>query len=141
MRKILNKLKERKGSVFLEALGGFFIACLVLILIVNVVTALFYVSRLGTFSDNVSKIVSREGKYDSSVQNKITEYLEESKLGNISISLDGTEFMPGTKKIQLNDKVQVKVTGSMDISFFVFTDFKIPLSNKSTTRSEVYWKS
>lgn len=138
--KVLNKLKEQKGSVFLEALGGFFIACLVLILIVNVVTALFYVSRLGTFSDNVSKIVSREGKYDSSVQNMITEYQEESKLGNISISLDGTEFMPG-KKIQLNDKVQVKVSGSMDISFFVFTDFKIPLSNKSISRSEVYWKS
>lgn len=134
------KLKEHKGAMYIETLGGFFIACIVLILMINVVTALVYMSRLGTFSENVSKIVSREGKYDSNVETIIEEYKNESSLGNINISLDGTEFMSGTKKIQLNDKIQVTISGTVDISFFIFT-FKIPVENKDISRSEVYWKS
>ncbi|MBR3771127.1 MAG: DUF4320 family protein [Clostridium sp.] len=134
------KMIENKGAMYIETLGGFFIACIVLILMVNVVTALVYIGRLGTFSENVSKIVSREGIYNSSVEAKIEEYREESSLGNLNISLDGTEFMPGTKKIQMNDRIQVTVSGTVDVSFFVFT-FKIPVENKDISRSEVYWRS
>lgn len=134
------KLKEQDGSM-LETVAGFFIACLLVMLILQCITALMYRSRLGTFADNVSKIISIEGKYDDDVKQTIEDYKTESSLGNILVSLEGTEFLSGTNKIQLNDQIKVTVTGQIDISFFTFTDLKINVKNKSVARSEVYWKN
>lgn len=141
MKKLKEKLREKDGAAMIESIAGFFIAILAVALILNFITALMYRSRLGTFADNVSKIVSVEGKYDSSVEAKIEEYKEESSLGAVTVSLDGTEFMTGSKKIQLNDQVKVTVKGQIDISFFTFKNLKIDLQNKALSRSEVYWKS
>ena len=141
MKKLKAKLCEKDGAAMVESIAGFFIAILVVALILNVITALMYRSRLGTFADNVSKIVSVEGKYDSSVEAKIEEYKEESSLGAVTVSLEGTEFMPGSKKIQLDDQVKVTVKGKIDISFFTFANLRIDLQNKALSRSEVYWKS
>ena len=141
MKKIRKLLKEKDGAAMLESVAGFLIVCILLVLILNVITALMYYSRLGTFADNVSKMISVEGKYDAAVKSKIDAYKAESSLGTVTVSLAGTEYMSGTNKVQLNDQIKVTVKGKTDISFLTFTGFKIEIANKAVSRSEVYWKN
>lgn len=138
--RIRKKLKETKGASMLEVIAGFFVGCMVIVIILNVVSALFYVSRIGTFAEQVCKIVSVEGKYDSEVMKSIAEYQEESNLQTVEISLEGTDFLNGSDKIQLNDPIKVTVSGRYDIGFLTVGSFPIVIKNKAITRSEVYWK-
>lgn len=140
MRKIVKKIKESKGAGMLEVIAGFFIGCVVIAILLNTASAIIYISRIGTFADQVSKIVSVEGKYDSEVKELIVEYQADSDLQTVEISVDGTNFKNGSNKIQLNDKIVITVTSKYNIGFLTIGSFPIPIKNKAVARSEVYWK-
>ncbi|BCN29535.1 DUF4320 family protein [Anaeromicropila herbilytica] len=138
--KISKLLKEKNGSTYIDIVVGFLIGCIVIALIIQVVPALVKKNQLNTFATNVSRIISVEGIYNDDVKRKIEEYRKSSEVGNVTVSLDGTEFIENTNKIQLSDPIEVTVTSDYDIALFSFGGFTIPIKNKAETRSEVYWK-
>lgn len=140
-KKIMAKLRNQDGAAMAETIAGFFIACLLIALLINVFTVLIFRSRVGTFAENVGKIVAVEGTYNAEVQQKVEEYKADSSLGSsVQVSLAGTDYISGTDKIQLNGKIKVTVTAVYDIGFFTFGNIPIEIKNNAVTRSEVYWK-
>ena len=139
-KSIKNVLCNNRGEAYIDVVIMVMISCLVLACIVQVIPGIVYKFQLGSFATNVSRIISVEGCYTQEVRNTIEEYRESGKLGDVLITLDGTEFISGTDRIQLNDQIVVHVTADYDLGFFSFGSFKVTFYNKALARSEVYWK-
>ncbi len=139
MVKWKNKLQEKEGAGLIESAIGILIACLVMACILQTISVMVYKYQMGICADKVAGIVSVSGKYDQSVRNEIQDYLTSTNLKNPQIELNGTEYLNGTAKIQLNDRIKVTVLSSYNIGFSFFT-IPISLRNVSQSRSEVYWK-
>ncbi|MGB8455777.1 MAG: DUF4320 family protein [Anaerocolumna sp.] len=129
--KIKRKLREKSGATFIEMAIGLFIFVLTLAFIVQFVPVLILKNQLNTYANNVSRILSVEGENSVAVKEKIEEYKSVSEIGDVDLSLDGTIFISGTDKIQLNDMIIVTVTTEYDIGFFNLGSFKVPLKNKA----------
>ncbi|SES65312.1 DUF4320 family protein [[Clostridium] polysaccharolyticum] len=140
MKEIIRKLKEKDGSAFIEICIGVLVFAMILTIILQTISVLVYKYRLGTVADKISEVVAAEGAYDSTVQSVIGKYMEANNVKDASVSLAGTEFMPGKNRIQLNDKIVVTVTTKYSIGFSANVKVTINLKNVSQTRSGVYWK-
>lgn len=137
--KFLKKLKDREGAITIELAIGVLVGCIVLVLILQTISILIYRYQMGTLADKVGEVIAVEGKYDKDVQDVVTEYLRSTNLKNPTLSLEGTEYIGSTKKIQLNNSIKVTIKASYKLGFD-FALFDIGLTNVSKTRSEVYWK-
>jgi hypothetical protein len=137
---IKHVLRDRRGGAYIDVVIGVMISCLVLACIIQVVPGVIYKFQLGSFATGISRIISVEGCYTNDVNNTIEQYRQSSELGDVIISLDGTEFISGTDRIQLNSQIVVNVTSDYDLGFFNFGSFKVTFQNKALARSEVYWK-
>ena len=132
--------KDKAGGTYLEVAIGILVIVLLISFVLKFLPVLILKNQLNTFATNVSRMLSIEGQYDSSVASKIEEYRKKSEVGEVVISFDGTEFLSGGKKVQLNDLIVVTVTTQYDIGFAGLGSFPIPLKNIANARSEVYWK-
>ncbi len=141
INKINRKLRDKSGATYIEMAFGLLVFVLAIAFIVRFVPVLVLKNQLNTYANNVSRILSVEGENSLAVKEKIEEYKSVSEIGDVDLSLEGTVFISGTDKIQLNDMIVVTVTTEYDIGFFNFGSFKIPLKNKAIARSEVYWKN
>lgn len=135
---VKQKLKEKRAS-FIESSVGILVGCFFLVLIIQVLSVLLYRYQMGTLSDKVAEIVSASGKYDSQVQELVADYLGDTSLKNATVSLEGTEYIGSSNRIQLNSQIKVTITATYNIGFG-FAEFSIPLRNVSKSRSDVYWK-
>lgn len=141
IKKCFNKVrKDRSGAAYIEMVIGVLVFSLAIAFIVKVVPALILKNQLNQFTNSVSRILSVEGSYNNAVEEIVEELRQKSEIGTVVISLNGTNFISGTQKIQLNDIISVTVTTQYDIGFFTFGSFPIQLKSKAQTRSEVYWK-
>ncbi|SFR77729.1 DUF4320 family protein [Anaeromicropila populeti] len=137
--RVKKKLMEQEGAAMIEICIGVLVAGMILTLILQTISVMIYRYQMGTFADKVGEIISVSGKYDSEVQEVVKEYVESTNLQNVAISLEGTEYMEGTEKIQLNSCIRITVSASYQIGFD-FANVPISLRNVSQTRSDVYWK-
>ena len=140
MKTIFRKVREQKGSSYIDVIIGFFVAVMVLAMIMQVMPVIIMKSELGNLATAASRIISIEGQYSTDVQGKIDAYRVSHGMEEVTISLNGTEFIPSTEKIQLNDLIVVNVQAGCDLGFFTFGSFPVTLNNKAEARSEVYWK-
>ena len=139
-RSIKDLLKDKRGGSYIDVVILVMIFSLALACILQTIPGIVYKFRLGAFATQVSKIISVEGCYTHEVRNKIEQYRENGKLGEVQISLDGTEYISGTDRIQLNDQIVIHVTADYDLGFFNFGSFKVTFHDKALARSDVYWK-
>lgn len=139
-KSIKDVLRNNRGGAYIDVVIMIMVSSMVLACIVQFIPGIVYKYQLGSFATNISRIISVEGCYTQEVKNTIEEYRESGKLGDVLITLDGTQFISGTDRIQLNDQIVVHVTADYDLGFFDFGSFKVTFHNKALARSEVYWK-
>jgi hypothetical protein len=140
MKNIVKKLGERKGSSYIDVIIGFFVAVMVIAMIMQFIPVIILKTELNNLASAASRIISIEGQYNTEVQNKIEAYRISHDMEEVTIALTDTEFIPSTDKIQLNDLIVVNIQASCDLGFFTFGSFPVTLHNKAEARSEVYWK-
>lgn len=140
MKRFLKIIKNKDGTSYIDTIILIFVIAMILALFIKVIPVFILKSNLNTFATNISKIISVEGRYDTEVKNKIKEYQNANHLDDVVINMDETVFINGTDKIQLNDKIVVKVQLKYDLGFFQFGKFEVTLNNKAIERSDVYWK-
>ncbi len=138
--KLIRVLKDRSGATYIEMVIGILIFVLAIVFAIKFLPVLILKNQLNTFATQVSKIVSVEGCYDSNVQEMIEELRVKSEIGNVTIAMDGTDFISGTKKIQLDNEIDIKVTTQYDIGIFTFGSFPITVKSVAQARSDAYWK-
>lgn len=137
---MIKKLKERRGNGYIDVVVIIIIISISLMLILKLFPVFVMKNKMDNYASGVSRILSVEGNYDTYVENKIEEYSEKTDIGKLELDLEETSFIPGTKRIQLNEQIVVKVTATYDMSFWQFTSIPITLHAKSISQSEVYWK-
>lgn len=140
MKRFLKIIKNKDGTSYIDTIILIFVIAMILALFIKVIPVFILKSNLNTFATNISKIISVEGRYDTEVKNKIKEYQNANHMDDVVINMDETVFINGTDKIQLNDKIVVKVQLKYDLGFFQFCKFEVTLNNKAIERSDVYWK-
>jgi|LGVE01.1.fsa_nt_gb hypothetical protein len=80
---------------------------------------------------NTGSLVTEEYKYIQSVTGLIPK----------EISFEGTEYISGTKNVQINDRIQVTVTSDFVwFSSFIGEGFTTELVSVSSGKSGVYYK-
>lgn len=128
-------LKSKCGEGYIDVAVG--ILCL--LLVVAFAVQLFPVFTAKQQLDIFAAEIVREAeiKGSSSVESRIADMREQTGLDpNIRWNCD---YYSG-KKVQLNGDIEVVLTDTVDIGFFVFGSFPIEIQAKATGKSEVYYK-
>ena len=118
LRKVL---KSKRGEGYLDVAVG--ILCLLLVV---------------SFAVSLFPIFTTKQQLDIfAVESRISDMREQTGLDpNIRWDCD---YYSG-RKVQLNGDIEVVLTDTVDIGFFIFGPFPIELQAKATGKSEVYYK-
>lgn len=132
LRKVL---KSKRGEGYLDVAVG--ILCL--LLVVSFAVSLFPIFTTKQQLDIFAAEIVREAeiKGSTSVESRISDMREQTGIDpNIRWDCD---YYSG-RKVQLNGDIEVVLTDTVDIGFFIFGPFPIELQAKATGKSEVYYK-
>ena len=132
---VKNIIKSKRGEGYVDVVVGVFCLLLVFSLAVRFLPVFTTKQQLDTFANEIIREAEISGSTD--VESRIAKLQEQTGLYP-EIVWD-CEYMSG-KKIQLNGDIQVMVTETVDIGFFVFGSIPIELRAKATGKSEVYYK-
>lgn len=141
MRKVLNKLVEplrnNKGSILLEFLVAFILLCTCIALFVTMMPVFEVKNKAEYIAKELVRTAAVKGT--TTIQQRI-DVLQEESFFTFVLNWDGTEYIEGSKKVQLRNTIMVEVITEYDIGFGQFGSFPIPISAKATALSEVYHK-
>ena len=128
-------LKSKRGEGYLDVAVGILCLLLVLSFAVSLLPVFTAKQQLDIFAAEIVR--EAEIKGSTSVESRISNMREQTGLDpNIRWDCD---YYSG-RKVQLNGDIEVVLTDTVDIGFFIFGPFPIELHAKATGKSEVYYK-
>ncbi|MDD3228364.1 MAG: DUF4320 family protein [Oscillospiraceae bacterium] len=128
-------LKGKRGEGYIDVAVGILCLLLVVAFAVQLFPVFTAKQQLDIFA--VEIVREAEIKGSTNVDSRIADMREQTGL-NPTIRWD-CDYYSG-KKIQLNGDIEVLLTDTVDIGFFVFGSFPIEIQAKATGKSEVYYK-
>lgn len=128
-------LKGKQGEGYIDVAVGILCLLLVVAFAVQLFPVFTAKQQLDIFA--VEIVREAEIKGSTNVDSRIADMREQTGL-NPTIRWD-CDYYSG-KKVQLNGDIEVLLTDTVDIGFFVFGSFPIEIQAKATGKSEVYYK-
>lgn len=135
---IIKTLNNKKGEGYIDSAILVLVAVMTIACALKVYPVFVAKSQLNKFASEIVRDAEVTGQIGNSVNDRIKKLNEE--LVNVDEIKWDVKYISGTKKIQLNDPIEVTIHKKMDIGFFSFGSFPIPLKAKDSGFSEVYWK-
>ncbi|PKM48781.1 MAG: hypothetical protein CVV01_01750, partial [Firmicutes bacterium HGW-Firmicutes-6] len=131
-------MKVDKGSAILEFSIFFLLAMFILTLIMGVLPVWTQYQKLNYIAHGVLRDAELVGNTGNTVMDTY-EYLQaETGLKTKEISFNGTQYIGGTKNVQINDPIQVTVKSDFVwFSSFIGGGFNIELVAPASGRSGV----
>lgn len=130
---MLKRLKNKKGSGYIDVVVIVLSAILVIALATSVFPVYIAKSQLDSFTQELCREAEICGRIGSETTSR--EITLSQRLGiapNVEWSKNG--------KIQLNEEFTVTATMECDIGFGSFASFPVTLTSKAIGKSEVYYK-
>lgn len=134
----MNILKNNKGEGYVDIAVMVLAFALMLAFAVKVYPVFVAKNNLNKFASEIVREVEIKGEIGNDIQNRIDTL--DKTLGKTDGVYWNVKYINGTKKIQLGDPIEVTVKKEMNIGFFKFGSFPVPLQSKDSGFSEVYWK-
>ena len=134
-RRIRDVCRNRRGEGYIDVAVSVLCLMLVVALAMTLFPVLMKKQQLDSFADEIVRQTEIVGGTD--VSGRIVQLKQETGL-DPRIQWD-CEYYSGNK-VQLNGDIQVTLTQSVDIGFFVFGSFPIELKARASGKSEVYYK-
>ncbi|MDU4843962.1 MAG: DUF4320 family protein [Clostridium sp.] len=131
-------LKNKKGGGYIDAVIVILVSSLMIAFAVNVYPVFVAKSQLNHFANEIVREAEVTGQIGDSVNSR-TDKLKKELIEVDSIKWDA-KYISGTKKIQLNDSINVTLEKKMNIGFFTFGSFPINVQAKDSGFSEVFHK-
>lgn len=128
-------LKSKCGEGYIDVAIGLLCLMLVVALAVSFLPVFTAKQQLDIFATEIVRQAEIVG--GTNVNSRISDLKAETGL-DPSIRWD-CDYYSG-KKVQLNGDIEVTLTETVDIGFFVFGSFPIEITAKATGKSEVYYK-
>lgn len=136
--RILKLLKDKKGEGYIDVAIMVLAFSLIMACALSVYPVFVVKSNINKFASEIVREAETTGQIGISVQDRIDKLKKD--LGNVD-SIDWkVNYIYGTNKIQLGDPIEVTVKRNVNIGFFTFGSYPIPLQGKDSGFSEVYWK-
>lgn len=130
-----NILKSKRGDGYIDVAVGILCLLLVVAFAISFLPVFTTKQQLDTFA--LELVREAEIKGSTSVDSRIADLREQTGL-DPDIRWD-CDYYSG-KKVQLNGDIEVRLTNTVDIGFFIFGSFPIDIQAKATGKSEVYYK-
>ncbi len=130
-----NLLKSRRGEGYIDVAVGILCLLLVVAFAVQLFPVFATKQQLDIFATEIVR--EAEIKGSTNVDSRIADMREQTGL-DPDIRWD-CDYYSG-KKVQLNGDIEVVLTDTVDIGFFIFGSFPIEIQAKATGKSEVYYK-
>ena len=130
---MLKRLKNKRGSGYIDVVVIVLSAILVIALATSVFPVYIAKSQLDSFTQELcreAEICGRIGSETTSREITLTERL----------GIDPDVEWSKTDRIQLNEEFTVTATLEYDIGFGAFASFPVTLTSKAIGKSEVYYK-
>ena len=131
-------MKNKKGEGYIDAVIVILVSALMIAFAVNVYPVFVAKSQLDHFANEIVREAEVTGQIGDSVNSRINK-LKKELVDVDSIKWDA-KYISGTKKIQLNDSINVTLEKKMNIGFFTFGSFPINVPGKDSGFSEVFHK-
>ena len=128
-------LKSKRGEGYIDIAVGILCLLLVVAFAVQLFPVFTSKQQLDIFATEIVR--EAEIKGSTSVESRIADMREQTGL-DPDIRWD-CDYYSG-KKVQLNGDIEVVLTDTVDIGFFIFGSFPIEIQAKATGKSEVYYK-
>lgn len=128
-------LKSTHGEGYIDVAIGLLCLMLVVALAVSFLPVFTAKQQLDIFAAEIVRQAEIVGS--TNVSSRISDMKAETGL-DPDIRWD-CDYYSG-KKVQLNGDIEVTLTETVDIGFFVFGSFPIEIRAKATGKSEVYYK-
>lgn len=134
-------MKVDKGSGILDFAIYFILAMFVLTLIMGVLPVFTQYQKLNYIAHEVLRDAELVGNTGPTVIDAYQDMQTITGLVPKEISFDGTQYIGGTKNVQINDPIQVTVKSDFVwFSNFIGDGFNIELVTTASGRSGVYYK-
>lgn len=134
MKKILKTLLSTRGDVLGDTYISLFFAALVLFAGFITFGGMSKKFTLMQTSDNVKRIIETEGKFDMAERQKITDYLNNQNLSNVSVTVT-----PQKDTYSLNEQFTVSLSDKINLGS-AQVPFTVPINGHAEGRCEVYSK-
>lgn len=140
MNKRFNKT-DKGDVIYMDVLLVFFVSILIISILIGVVPVFMQKQKMDYVTREVLKEAEINGNTELDVYNYYDFLIDQVGLEPKSISFDGTNYIDGTKNIQINDAIVLTIKS--DFSFFsgwVGNGIDVELVSVMTGRSGVYYK-
>lgn len=132
-------ISSRSGEGYIDVITIIISAMLVIALAVKVFPVFVVKHQLNNFANELCRTAEIAGRVGIETTARKEELKAQTGLSpHITWT---TNYISGTNKVQLNEKIEVTLNQTENIGLFgSFGSFPIELTSKATGRSEVYWK-
>ncbi len=130
---------SKSGEGYIDVIVIILSAMLVIALAVKVFPVFIVKHQLDTFATELCRTAEIAGQIGTETAARALEL--ETQTGVKPVITWSASYIPGTKRVQLNESIVVTLKSTVNIGLFgSFGSFPIELSARATGRSEVYWK-
>ena len=138
MKKIGNILKSNRGDAsFLSVLVAAFWLIVALLFLLQIAAVFKAHSDLSNAADKLMRSAELSGRTDLNAQ---IESLREDTELNFFVSCEGTEYLSGTQRVQLNSDIKLHLSASHEMKLYNFPVYEITLNVRRSGTSEFYYK-
>lgn len=133
------KVRANRGEGYIDIAILLLVVFLVLATVIKIYPVFVAKFNLNTFAEELLRVAEITGEIGTQTSQK--EKLLEEQLSMKPEITWNAKYIIGTKRVQLNDEINVTLTMVVNIGLFGdFGSIPIELTSKATGRSEVYWK-
>ena len=138
MKKIGNILKSNRGDAgFLSVLVAAFWLIVALLFLLQIAAVFKAHSDLSNAADKLMRSAELSGRTDLNAQ---IESLREDTELNFFVSWEGTEYLSGTQRVQLNSDIRLHLWATHEMKLYNFPVYEITLNVRRSGTSEFYYK-
>lgn len=142
LKKVVTKLRERRGDFAVEHAWGLLFAVAVLLSCISVLGVVSDGNDLDTIASDLTRQIEIAGQVNySDVNTQLAELSAAAGLENVTVSIDANYLDAGTRKIQFGDDFIVTLSYTAYLDFGGVISIPVPLNSSVVGRSERYWKS
>lgn len=136
---MLKILKSKRGEGYIDVIVIIISTMLVIALAVKVFPVFIVKHQLDTYAAELCRTAEIAGEIGTETTKRAEEL--KSETGITPVVTWSPSYIPGTNRVQLNQKIDVTLKYEVSIGILgSMGSFPIELTARATGRSEVYWK-
>ena len=132
LKKIIKKIKDKKGAFYIDFSISFFIILIIIGFVLELYPIYTKKNDLNTFANEIARSVGIYGEVGAEVEQRI-ETLKKNLNVDPIIEYDKT-------KVNLDEEFNIVVSEPYEVNLGSFFKYKINLQSKASGIGEVYWK-